>query len=433
MLVTVSLPSGRGVDVTCSPEGLVRDLEVMVQKELGPLTLAKGDGQILDPTWSLKDAKVEDGDCITGIRQLPELTSTTTGSAFVLWCHGKPSTPITWGNAAAGESTSVQGHLRLVDIQASLGAFAALSADGRVVTWGEERTGGDSRIFHSQLVEVKQICASSECFAAVKEDGTVLTWGQPYGTFPPGLMDNVRFVASTDTAFAAVKMDGTIRVWGDPKSGGSFCTLRGVQESQALWPKKVLGTEKAFAALLEDGRICSWGHLGFGGGARLSVCQQLFEIDDLFASGGAFAALKQGGVITWGSGTWGGNSEDVQQQLVNVETIHGSWGAFGALLADQTVVCWGSPAHGGDCSHVQAQLTDIKELRATRAAFAALKEDGSVIAWGHHRFGGDTCQVTQQLRNVYTLRGSHHAFAAIKVDGSIVTWGGDSDAIRGKL
>ena len=56
----VSLPSGRSVDVTCSPEGLVRDLEVMVQKELGPLTLAKGDGQILDPTWSLKDAKVED-------------------------------------------------------------------------------------------------------------------------------------------------------------------------------------------------------------------------------------------------------------------------------------------------------------------------------------------------------------------------------------
>ena len=60
---------------------------------------------------------IQDGDCITGIRQLPELTSTTTGSAFVLWCHGKPSTPITWGNAAAGDSTSVQGHLRLVDIQ----------------------------------------------------------------------------------------------------------------------------------------------------------------------------------------------------------------------------------------------------------------------------------------------------------------------------
>ena len=60
MLVTVALPSGRSVDVTCSPEGLVLDLEVMVQKELGPLTLAKGDGQILDPTWSLKDAKVED-------------------------------------------------------------------------------------------------------------------------------------------------------------------------------------------------------------------------------------------------------------------------------------------------------------------------------------------------------------------------------------
>ena len=38
------------------------------------------------------------------------------------------------------------------------------------------------------------------------------------------------------------------------------------EESQALWPKKVLGSEKAFSALLEDGRICSWGHVGFGGG-----------------------------------------------------------------------------------------------------------------------------------------------------------------------
>ena len=56
-------------------------------------------------------------------------------------------------------------------------------------------------------------------------------------------MDNVRFVASTNTAFAAVKMDGTIRVWGDPKSGGSFCTLRGVQAPKlGLWffPAEIL-------------------------------------------------------------------------------------------------------------------------------------------------------------------------------------------------
>lgn len=43
-------------------------------------------------------------------------------------------------------------------------------------------------------------------------------------------------------------------------------------------------------------------------GAKRSVRQQLFEIDDIFASGGAFAALKQGQVITWGNRAWGGNS-----------------------------------------------------------------------------------------------------------------------------
>lgn len=48
-----------------------------------------------------------------------------------------------------------------------------------------------------------------------------------------------------------------------PRIGGSQLLP---EESQALWPKKVLGTEKAFSALLEDGRICSWGHVGFGGG-----------------------------------------------------------------------------------------------------------------------------------------------------------------------
>ena len=58
---------------------------------------------------------------------------------------------------------------------ANFAPFAALSADGRVVTWGEERTGGDSRIFHSQLVEVggthTQNARKTEVFHLIRRKG----------------------------------------------------------------------------------------------------------------------------------------------------------------------------------------------------------------------------------------------------------------------
>ncbi|CAE8657749.1 unnamed protein product [Polarella glacialis] len=61
-------------------------------------------------------------------------------------------------------------------------AFAAIKADGSVVTWGGRAyrgsggRGGDSLAFAPLLTKgVVKVCGSSQAFAAVTEDGSVVT------------------------------------------------------------------------------------------------------------------------------------------------------------------------------------------------------------------------------------------------------------------
>ena len=126
---------------------------------------------------------------------------------------------VTWGNAAnGGDSNSVQDQLNAADledarststtalrstttlrpitsssrswcsaatrctrnvqeIQAFASAFAAILADGSVVTWGSAYHGGDSSSVQDQLKDVQQIQASGLAFAAILGDG--------YGAVPP--------------------------------------------------------------------------------------------------------------------------------------------------------------------------------------------------------------------------------------------------------
>jgi len=58
--------------------------------------------------------------------------------------------------------------------------FAALLADGSVITWGKPELGGDSSAVQDQLRNVQQLHAT-DCgaFAALLADGSVVTWGHP--------------------------------------------------------------------------------------------------------------------------------------------------------------------------------------------------------------------------------------------------------------
>ena len=64
-------------------------------------------------------------------------------------------------------------------IHATYFAFAAILADGSVVTWGHPDFGGDSTVVRDQLKNVKQIHATRSAFTAILADGSVVTWGNP--------------------------------------------------------------------------------------------------------------------------------------------------------------------------------------------------------------------------------------------------------------
>ena len=58
-------------------------------------------------------------------------------------------------------------------------AFAALKADGSVITWGSAESGGDSSTVRDALSSgVRQVVGNAGAFAAVKTDASVVTWGE---------------------------------------------------------------------------------------------------------------------------------------------------------------------------------------------------------------------------------------------------------------
>ena len=52
---------------------------------------------------------------------------------------------------------------------------------------------------------------------------------------------------------------------------------------------------------------------------------------------------------------------------------------------------------GGDSSQVQHQLIDVRRVHASHRAFVAIRRDGSVVTWGHAAYGGDSSAVQEQL------------------------------------
>ena len=80
----------------------------------------------------------------------------------------------------SADSSEVQDQLKGVQqVQATSEAFAAILADGSVVTWGEPDSGGDSSEVQDQLKGVQQVQAMNGAFAAILADGSVVTWGKP--------------------------------------------------------------------------------------------------------------------------------------------------------------------------------------------------------------------------------------------------------------
>jgi Ca2+-binding RTX toxin-like protein len=212
-------------------------------------------------------------------------------------------------------------------------AFAALRADGSVVTWGKADYGGDSSAVAASLdgtIDVTQVFSAQGAFAALRADGSVVTWGVPG--------------EGGDSSAVATKLDGTIDV------------------------TQLFSTGGAFAALRADGSVVTWGYADSGGdsSAVASKLDGTIDVMQVFSAQSAFAALRaDGSVVTWGVSDYGGDSSAVAAALdgtIDVTQVFSAQYAFAALRADGSVVTWGNAGFGGDSSAVASQLHDVVSM-----------------------------------------------------------------------
>ena len=207
-------------------------------------------------------------------------------------------------------------------------AFAAIKADGSIMTWGDSNNGGTSALSESGYTK---IYSNLYAFASLKADGSITAWGGAGGTGAPSGNGYTKIYSNGHT-FAALKADGSITAWGNSNSGGT-----GAPSGNGY--TKIYSTDTAFAALKADGSIKAWGGPD-SGGASAPTDKGYIKI---YSTAYSFAALKADGSMTvWGdSFTGGGNTSSVPTDKGYIK-IHSTATAFVALKVDGSITSWGN-------------------------------------------------------------------------------------------
>lgn len=178
---------------------------------------------------------------------------------------------------------ALNGAIDVVQVYANGIAYAALRADGSVITWGTGDGGGNSSAVSAALngdIDVIQIYSNGYAFAALRIDGSLITWGyasrggdsSAVGSALNGDIDVIQ-VYSSGTAFAALRSDGSVITWGYPSGGGDSSAVAGALDGN-VDVIQVSSGANAFAALRADGSVITWGDSDRGGDSS-SVAIQL--------------------------------------------------------------------------------------------------------------------------------------------------------------
>ncbi|MEY4243513.1 MAG: hypothetical protein RLZZ245_1098 [Verrucomicrobiota bacterium] len=378
-----------------------------------------------------------------GLLALATVAGFSTGTAHAQFADWKASPPKILPNERIG---SKAGDVTTGRQVANLHAFAALTADGSIRTWGDPLRGGSGAPTDSGYTT---IYSNGFAFAALKADGSLKAWGIPgYGGEGAPTDSGYTEIYSGYQSFVARKADGSITPWGKTwifltGPGGRYSGISTALHGTAVldadgsitaWGANGFGADKvptdsgytaifstsnALAALKADGSISAWGGSAYGGvGAPTDS-----GYTTIYSTTQAFVALKADGSITaWGDPAYGGIGAPTDSGYT---TIYSATMAFAALKVDGSITAWGNPAYGGIDAPTDSGYTTIA---ASSLAFAALKADGSITAWGYPFYGGRDAPTDSGYTAIFS---SSKAFAALKADGSITTWGDASSGGSG--
>lgn len=287
-------------------------------------------------------------------------------------------------------------------------AFAALTVDGHVATWGVKSAGGGvSTTTMPALSGVANIFSNRLAFAALRSDSTLVTWGSTaYGggqSLQPA--SGILTVFASRASFAVLTGAQGVVTIGDETLGGDSTAVATMLQSGVT---SITSSYGAYAALKSDGSVVAWGasEAGLpysGAGLVVSAGSGVYQI---FANLNAFVGLTTtGAVITWGDSSTGGDGADSALPNSGIYWIYPSLLSFTAVVDvsedDSTgsyLVPWGDAINGGSL-YPYPNVTDVASLCSNDVGFVAISPGFTASTWGNQNYMiGDAA--IKSLKNV---------------------------------
>ena len=208
-----------------------------------------------------------------------------------------------------------------------------MTNNGNVFVWGDPYYGGSSVFINPYS---NPTIPNPLPIPIDKYRGWIYTGD---GTSSNEILSNVVKIYSTaDGAFGALTNNGNVFVWGNPYYGGSSVFINSVYRG--------------------------WIYTGNGKNDNTGNGEKLSNVDKIYSTGYAFAALtKDGNVFVWGAPNYGGSS----------------------VYGDSTYRGWIYTGNGTSSNEI---LSNVVKIYSTGGAFGALTNNGNVFVWGHPEFGG---------------------------------------------
>jgi uncharacterized repeat protein (TIGR02059 family) len=285
---------------------------------------------------------------------------------------------VTWGDSYGGNSSAVakqlDGTVDVTDIASTNVAFAALRADGSVVTWGHSNFGGNSSTVAKQLdgtVNVVSISSNGAAFSALRVDGSVVTWGNSnYGGDSSAVADKltsgVEVIASitTDEFYTAPTTD----------------TPKPVENTAPTGTVEIIGTAKENETLTVTNKIVDADGLGTmnyqwlsDGGAIIGAIQPSYVLSQMDVGKKISVAANYNDGL--------GKAESVMSSAVTVANVNdlpkGSVSISGTAAQGQTLIATNTLSDADGLGAINYQwLSGGKVIKgATDAAYSLTKAD----------------------------------------------------------
>jgi len=336
----------------------------------------------------------------TDITQIVEAADGARSTAYSALSY--TGTVSSWGDPTLGGNQQIWDGTSFNDVRSQLSgvsvsklfsnekAFAALTANGDVITWGNSAYGGDSSSVQAQLTDVETIYATKGAFAALKTNGELVVWGNPsYGgdpsfqprgeSFP---LENIVRVFSGAEIFVAINNNGEVSSWGGTNDFNNFPNqLNKAGDEIATFVSSYsagVGGE-VFSALLTDGSVVSWGSLVPPGFISASLSNNIIKV---VGTDRTFAALDDNGILTlWGDTDSDAYNSNMDQYsgVVDVSSSQKGGGEYLITLESGEIIIWGSNPN------IQVYPNDYAKIDMLIGGTLATKPNGKVSVLG----GGD--------------------------------------------